>query len=321
MKKHVLTAAALICVLATLSLCSCTNAGTPTTGSPTETAAPETTASAINTSGTETAVPTEQSTPVPTENTGAAGTETGTADAVVYDIRLSDSGVDLGESGAALEGKVIKITKAGSYRFTGALSDGEIVVAVSKEETVDLILAGVSITNKDGPAIWCDSADKLYVTTEENTVNTLSDGKNYALPDGPNATLYSDDDLTVRGTGTLTVMGRFKNGISSKNDIKIKELTLNVESYNTGVRGKGSVTVTSGNIEINAGNDGIKSTDDTTKGKGFVEITGGKIVITAGDDGIQAATVLTVSGGSVQINAEGKKVNAPEQNITEGTVR
>ena len=314
-KSKTIVMIAVLC-LAALLLSSCEGTiSTPSTEA-------GTTAS-TNTSApvTDPVTPASPDTEDPTGSAATPGTgETPSAPAEVFEISLSDASIDVGSSGAVAEGSVLTISKAGSYRLTGTLSNGEVVVKVSKEEQVELILAGVNITNSTGPAIYCDSADKLYVTVEADTVNTLKDGKNYALPDGPNAPLYSDDDLTIRGSGTLNVKGYFKNGISSKNDIKIKEVTLNVESYNTGVRGKGSVTVQSGVVEIIAGNDGIKSTDDTKADKGFVEISGGTVVITAGDDGIQAATVLTLSGGSVKITAEGKITNAPTQNISDGVL-
>ena len=263
----------------------------------------------------------DQTADTPSGETGNTVTPSETGETVVYDIVLKDNGADVGSSGAEVKDGVVMITKAGVYRLTGSTSSGEVIVKVDKTEIVELILAGVTIVNPSGPAIYCDSADKLYVTVTEGTNNTVSDGKGYPSADGPNAAIYSDDDLTIRGTGTLNVKGKYKNGISSKNDLKIKEVTLNVESYNTGIRGKGSVTMTSGVVTIDAGNDGIKSTEETKKDKGYVEITGGTLTITAGDDGIQAATTLTLSGGVVKITADGKKTNAPVLNITDGVLQ
>ena len=234
---------------------------------------------------------------------------------------LNEGGADVGTSGAVVENGIVSITKPGSYEISGTTSSGGIVVLVDKTEQVELVLNNVSITNPSGPAIYCDSADKLFITAKEGTVNTLKDGKNYPDGDtGPNAALYSDDDLTIRGSGTLNVIGVFKNGISSKNDIKIHDLTLNVESVNTGIRGKYSVTVESGTLDIQAGNDGIKSTEEVKEGKGYVEVTGGTITIHAGDDGLQASVLLTVSGGKITVTAMGKVTNAPTENITPGII-
>ena len=93
-----------------------------------------------------------------------------------------------------------------------------------------------------------------------------------------------------------------------------------MESVNTGIRGKYSVTVESGTLDIQAGNDGIKSTEEVKEGKGYVEVTGGTITIHAGDDGLQASVLLTVSGGKITVTAMGKVTNAPTENITPGII-
>ncbi len=236
-------------------------------------------------------------------------------------ITLHNDGADVGSTGVTYENNTLTIAKAGSYTLTGSSSSCQVVVNVTKTEQVELILDNVSIVNPTGPAIYCDSADKLFVTVKEGTDNTLKDGTGYQNgEDGPNAALYSDDDLTIRGTGTLRVTGLYKNGVSSKNDIKIKDVHLIVDAYNTGIRGKCSVTVESGTVEITAGNDGIKSTEMETEGKGYVTVSGGTLTITAGDDALQAETVLTVSGGSIKATAGGKVTNAPTENITPGVI-
>jgi hypothetical protein len=232
-------------------------------------------------------------------------------------------GVDVGSTGAAYADGVLTITKAGSYELSGKSDNCAIVVNVDKSEQVELILAGLELTNPAGPAIYCDSADKLFLTVKEGTTNHLKDGTGYpasAANDGPNATVYSDDDLTVRGSGTLKITAIYNNGISSKNDIKIKEVTLTVDAYNTGIRGKESVTVSSGKITVKASNDAIKSTEEVEAGKGFVTVEGGELVLTAGDDALQAATTLTVSGGKITASAGGKLTNAPTENVTPGII-
>lgn len=236
-------------------------------------------------------------------------------------ITLKDGDADVGSTGAVYENGILSITKAGSYTLTGSTSSGQVVVNVSKTEQVELILDNVSITNPTGPAIYCDSADRLYITVKEGTDNTLKDGTNYTDGEnGPNAALYSDDDLTIKGTGILRITALYKNAVSSKNDIKIKDVHLIIDAYNTGIRGKGSVTVESGTLEITAGNDGIKSTEAETQGKGYVTISGGTLTITAGDDAFQAETLLTVSGGTIKATAGGKVTNAPTENITPGII-
>ena len=241
-------------------------------------------------------------------------------------ITLDDANTDVGESGATYADGVLSITKAGVYRLKGTLTDGQVYVSVdkTKAEAVELILDGCSITCKTSAAIYCDSAEKLYITANAGTKNTLTDGYNYIYTalgaDEPNACIFSDDDTTLRGSGELIVNGNFKNGISSKNDIKIKDLTLTVNAANTGIRGKDSVQINSGKITVVADNDGIKASQTEKEGKGFVEINGGTVDITAGDDAVQAVLKITVNAGKVSASVGGKSFNCEGEVYTaEGT--
>ncbi len=58
--------------------------------------------------------------------------------------------------------------------------------------------------------------------------------------------------------------------------------------------------IVAGDININAGSDGIKSTYDTDTTKGNVIIEGGNITIKASNDGIQAENILVINDGTIQ---------------------
>ena len=230
-------------------------------------------------------------------------------------ITLDDENTDVGDSGATYADGILSITKAGVYRLKGTLTDGQVYVSVdkTKAETVELILDGCSITCKTSAAIYCDSAEKLYITANAGTKNTLTDGYNYIYTaigmDEPNACIFSDDDMTMRGSGELIVNGNFNNGVSCKNDIKVKDLTLTVNAANTAIRGKDSVQINSGNVTVVAKKDGLKASQTEKEGKGFVEINGGTVDITAGDDAVQAVLKITVNGGKVTASFGGKSLN------------
>lgn len=234
------------------------------------------------------------------------------------DVTITGEGVEF------KDGKVV-ISKSGEYTFSGKLNDGQIYVNVTKSDRVYIILNGAEITCSNSAAIYIACADKTTIIANKGTINKLTDGKGYkfdATEDEPNACIYSADDMTIKGEGSLEVIGNYKNGISSKNDITIKELILSVKSYNTAIRGKDSVEIESGTITIDAGNDGIKSSNADEPGKGYVLITGGTITIDAGDDCIQGETDVTISGGTVNATAGGKDVNcAGTTNIKEGCLK
>ena len=100
----------------------------------------------------------------------------------------------------------VTISKAGSYTLSGDLQ-GCVVVDVGKNDKVDLILQNLTVTAADGPALWVRQADKVTITLAEGTASTLTDGSVYTdqTDEEPNAALFCDADLTIQGTGALTV--------------------------------------------------------------------------------------------------------------------
>lgn len=255
-----------------------------------------------------------------------AGTQAATATAyptvsVVYDnddldsgqaaadmestISLNGNSISFKGSGVSVDGTTATISSAGTYRIRGTLNDGQIVVSAGDEDKVKLVLDGASITNGSGAPIYIISADKTIITLAEGTENFVTDGKSYifdeAGADEPDAAIFSKDDLTINGDGSLTVTAQYNHGIVSRDDLKITGGHITVTAPGDGIRGKDSVAVKDGTITIDAGGDGIQSSNDEDPEKGYVSIEGGALTITAGEDGIQAETSLSVTGGSLDI--------------------
>lgn len=221
-------------------------------------------------------------------------------------IELNTDSITYTGSSAFIDGSTITITKAGVYKFNGSLSDGMVIVNTSQEEDVVLILDNVSIHNEDGPAISVLQADKVILNLIEGSINTLSDGSTYTLSTGedePNATIYSKDDLTINGLGTLNIESNYNHGIYTKDDLKLVSGTINVVSVNDGIKGKNYIAIKDVNLSIVSNGDGLQSnnTEDTTKG--YILIDGGRIVIESGLDGIQAETELVINDGELTITS------------------
>ena len=53
------------------------------------------------------------------------------------------------------------------------------------------------------------------------------------------ACIFSHDDLTINGSGALTVTGNLNDGIHSKDDLIITGGNLSVTAVNDGLKGKG----------------------------------------------------------------------------------
>ena len=249
-----------------------------------------------------------------------------------------------------LNGGEVVITCAGDYDFSGSYSgsDAQIRVYTPKSDSaVYLNLRGLTLTNTDDAVIYTQMASKTFVVAKKGSTNTLSDGSlrtktftytnanNESKTDTTVACIYSKDDLTIKGEGTLIVKGNYNNGIHSTNDLRFRgETTVNITAKNNGLKGKGSVTIEKGFVTITTTDgDGIKSDEctiqnnDTTivEGKGYVSITGGTLDITSGDDGIQAFNYVliadSVSKPTIKITSKNKGIVSDNTvNVNEGTL-
>lgn len=214
----------------------------------------------------------------------------------------------------------LTITKAGTYHITGTLDNGCITVNVGDEDKVTLVLDNVNITNTTGPAIYVENADKVIITLKEGTTNTLSDSSSYSnYEEDVDGCIYSKDDLTINGEGSLNVVANYLDGIVSKDDLKITGGTINVTANDDAIRGKDSITIKEANIKINAKGDGFKATNDEEENKGYIIIESGNIEIQSGDDGIHAVGMIQIDGGTFDITAA-EGIEATTIKINGGTI-
>lgn len=289
-------------VLSTLLLASCSNNAAPLTeGSP-------------STENVELAA----------DNNAKVGTAA--SDLVTYDeddyysewangnpnyIELNGDSASFKGSGAVMVNNQIKIALPGVYVVSGKLDDGQIIIELENKGMVKLVLNGAEIYNSEGAAIYVKQADKTILSLQEGTKNIISDGENYANTgeDDPSATIFSEDDLTINGSGSLTVNGNYNDGIVGKDDFIITGGNIAIQSVDDGLIGRDMLAVKEAAVKIAADGDGIKSTNDTDTSKGFIVMEGGTFDIQAGSDGIQAETALFISGGQYDIVTGGGNVN------------
>lgn len=203
---------------------------------------------------------------------------------------------------------VYTITHADEYTVTGLLSEGQIVVNADDNAEITIVLNGTSITCSNGSPIYIKNADNVKIKSEENTYNCIVDARAEAddnsdnsSSENGNAAIYAACDLKLVGKGALSVTGNYNNGIQSKDDISIKNVTIKVNAVNNAIKGNDEVAIESGEIiAISRKGDGIKTSNSSlsTKGKqkGNVIISGGNIDIYAACDGIDAAYGVDVSG-------------------------
>lgn len=201
------------------------------------------------------------------------------------------------------------INEGGIYKLSGTLNNG--YIKVNTQDNVKLEFNNVSITNMSGPAVYIEKAEDIVINLLDGTVNTLVDGNTYVgFDQNVNGAIYSEDDMTFEGTGTLNVTSNFEDAIVSKNDLKFVDGKYIINSSDDGIRGKDSVYIKGGSFQIEAKGNGIKTTNTKDTNKGFIRIKDGEFSINSELDAIQAETKLLIQDGKYSIITGGGSSNS-----------
>ncbi len=237
-------------------------------------------------------------------------------------ITLKGDKASVSGSGAyAYNGDVI-ISGAGYFVVSGTLNDGSIIVDANSTSKVWLLFDGVQIHCSDDACLRVDEADKVFLTLAAGSENRLTGGSEYsqtAQDDGTDGVIFAHDDLTINGSGSLSVQAGYKHGISANDDLVITGGCITVIAPADAVRANDSVRICDATVNVNAGDDGIVvnheegylyiesgtlniiSADDAIHTAGNILIDGGIFSITASDDGIHSDGSAVINGGSLDI--------------------
>lgn len=169
---------------------------------------------------------------------------------------------------------------------------------------VEIDLNGVTIENNENSPIFVEDCASIDISAKKNTKNYIVDNRAaYTADDnaqGKGAIMVYNGDLTLKGKGELSITANYYNGVHGKDDIDIKNLTLNVTSINHAIRASDNLNIESGVITTVSGGDGLKTTGSglSSKGKqkGYINISGGTISINSWTDAISAGYNVVISG-------------------------
>ena len=201
-------------------------------------------------------------------------------------ITLDGSGGKIDGNGAYFLNGDLVISNGGWYVLSGTLENGSIIVDAYDSSKIWIRLNGVTVSCSDDACLQIDQADKVFLTLAEGTENSFTSGSSYsedALSDNTGGAIFSHDDLTVNGSGSLTITAGYKHGIDV-ND---------------------SLVISGGNITIDAPQDGIHVNDS-------FRFTGASLIIDAGDDAVHSDDELYVESGTILINSCYEGLESPE---------
>ena len=250
-------------------------------------------------------------------------------DATVF--TFTDSGItaqDGSDTGYEIDGTALTIDSAGTYAVTGTCADGSITV--KKGTTgVTLVLNGLSLTSTGTAPITCNKSTEVTIIAAEGSVNSLTDsaGNNDdEYPDNEaaeNAVIKCKDgsQVTLGGTGSLTITANGKNGIKSgastaeewEASLTIRELTLTINApVNDAVNAEQTLNVESGTLTISAADDALHS--DLILNIGAEGTEGPAINITQCYEGIEGAA-LNIYSGDISITSSDDCLNAANSDL------
>ena len=226
-------------------------------------------------------------------------------------VTLSDDGITGETAGVAINGQTMTITAEGTYIFSGILSEGQIVVDADNAK-VQIVFDNVDITCASSAAVYVKSAEKVFVTLAEGSQNTLRNTDEYVAIDDNNidAVIFAKSDLTLNGTGSLTIVSAEGHGIVSKDDLKITGGTYDITAAGHALSGKDSVRIADGTFILTAEKDGIHAENADDEEKGYIYIADGDFTITSDGDGMDASNIVQIEDGTFDITAGGGAANS-----------
>ena len=124
----------------------------------------------------------------------------------------------------------------------------QIVIKASDQDKIQIVLDGVTMTGTDA-AIVVENADKTFITLAEGSKNSISDSANHTNTDY-DAAIYSKDDLTFNGSGSLTIEGKYGNAVESNDDLRITGGTYTIKGYKNGLSANDAINIKEASLDI-----------------------------------------------------------------------
>jgi len=215
---------------------------------------------------------------------------------------------------------VVNITKAGIYRLSGSIGQGQIRVDLGEDARTDetaivtLVFDNADINCDVAPAVLfmnvyeCDN--EWDTETAQSSVDTTKAGANVIIADGSVNNIYgayvakifkdNDDEkkLWKQDGAFYSYMSMNIDGETDGTGV------LNINAANEGLGSELHLTINGGNINIFSENDGINTNED---GVSVTTINGGYIHVLPGlgedGDGIVYTGWLVINGGTVIASA------------------
>ena len=222
-------------------------------------------------------------------------------------IRLDGETAACESNAVEISGGNVTILDEGVYVLSGTLSNGMIIVDAEKTDKVQLVLDNADVFCATSAAVYVRQADKVFITLPDGTDNRLANGGEFiAIDDNSiDGVVFSKDDLTLNGGGSLTVESPAGHGVVAKDELKLTGGDYTVSAAGHGLAGKDCVYIDGAALNIVSGKDGVhaENTDDAALGNLYV--ADGSLIVSSDGDGLSASGQLQIDGGLFNIVSGG----------------
>lgn len=227
-------------------------------------------------------------------------------------VTLADGASAASTSAAVMNGNTITLTEEGTYILSGALTNGQVIVAAPKDAKLQIVLNGVQISRSGSAPFYVKQADKVFVTLAGGTQNSLLNTGDFTAIDENNidAAVFSKEDITFNGTGELQISSETGHGIVSKDDLIITGGNYKITAQKHGLSGKDSIKIAGGTFQVVSGKDGLHAENTENAALGYIYIENGSFTVTAETDGLSASAALQIEGGRFTLTTGGGSKNA-----------
>ena len=288
------------------------------------------------------------STSATTGSTASAGasvtTESGTSDSTItftrsemftdrdqdasYDtagattIRFTDDAIACDDDQVSISDSTVTISSGGTYILSGSSAQAQIIIDTPDDDKVQLVLSDLTLSCETSAPIYVRNADKVFITLADGSDNSLSTTGEFVQIDDNNidAVIFSKEDLTLNGTGSLTITSAYGHGIVSKDDLVVTGGSYTMTCARHGLSGKDSVRILDGTFDLTTTKDGIHASNDDDETLGYIYIAGGDFTICSQDDGMHADSALYIEDGTIDITESYEGLEGQTITILDGTI-
>lgn len=229
-------------------------------------------------------------------------------------IHLNGTTATASSNSVQINGSTVVIKEEATYVISGNLN-GMLVVDAPETAKLQLVFNGVDIASATSAALYILEADKVFVTLADGTTNFLSNGGSFTAIDGNNidGALFSEQDLTLNGSGSLTVTSPTGHSIVCKDDLVITGGCYAVHAASHGLDANDSVRIANATLTIDAGKDAIHCENNEDAAKGFVYVSSGTIKAESEGDCIAASAYMQIAGGTIDLRSGGGSKNGTKE--------